>query len=202
MSDLSVQTLRSAVVNEAIASSAFRAELGKDPRAAIEAKFGKLPYSVHVEEEQDNEMALLIPVKTEPLAKGFERFVKGLGERSPTRSEFQAVVIHRFWSDPSFASELRRDPRTAVDKLLQQYGANVPEGMTVRLYEEKQGECLIIVPRPIDASAELSEAELEAVAGGEGALILVTAAVVGAVATVVADRIIPGATDEFANTLE
>jgi hypothetical protein len=66
----------------------------------------------------------------------------------------------------------------------------VPEGATVKLYEEQPGESLIVVPRPLDTAAELSDAELEAVAGGEGAVIIVVGAVVGAVATVIADKII------------
>ena len=191
MSDMSAQALRSAVVNEVIANAEFRNELGKNVAQAIEAKFGKQPLPVRIVEEQDHEMSLLIPTRTDQIAQSFEQFVKDLGERSPTRGEFEIVLVHRAWSDAAFLADLRSDARAAVSGLLQKYGASVPEGMTVRLYEENAGECLIVVPRPADVHAELTEAELEAVAGGEGVAILVTAAVVGAVATVIADRIIP-----------
>lgn len=194
MSDMSAQALRTAVVNEVIANADFRTELAKDATTAIEQKFGKQPVTVHIEEEQDNEMSVLIPARTDQLAQSFDQFVKDLGERSPTRSEFEVVLVQRVWSDSTFANELRQDARTAINSLLQKYGTSVPEGMTLRVYEEKPGECLIVVPRPAAMDAELSEAELEAVAGGEGVAILITAsvagAVVGSIATVVADRII------------
>lgn len=195
MSEMSAQALRSAVVNEAIANADFRAALAKDATAAIEEKFGKQPAAIHLAEEQDNEMSLLIPAKTDQLAQSFERFVKDLGERSPTRSEFEVVLVHRMWNDSAFATQLRQDARAALNDLLQKYGTSVPEGMTLRVYEEQPGECLIVIPRPVALDAELSEAELEAVAGGEGVALVITGAVVGAVAgsiaTVIADRIVP-----------
>ena len=196
MSDMSAQALRSSVVNEVIANAEFRSQLGKNVAQAIEAKFGKQPLPVRIVEEQDHEMSLLIPTRTDQLAQTFEQFVKDLGERSPTRGEFEIVLVHRAWSDEAFLADLRGDARAAVSGLLQKYGASVPEGMAVRLYEENAGECLIVVPRPADVHAELTEVELEAVAGGEGVAILVTAAVVGAVATVIADRILADSTFE------
>lgn len=193
MPEMSQQALRSAVVNEVIANAAFRDELAKDATRAIEAKFGKQPMAIRVVEEQDNELSILIPAQTEQLAQSFERFVKDLGERSPTVGEFEVVLVHSAWSDDALLADLRRDARAAVDRLLQKYGASVPEGMTVRFYEEQAGECLIVIPRPVEFN-ELTEAELEAVAGGEGVAIMITAglatAVAGAVATVIADRII------------
>jgi len=189
MPNMSAQALRTAVVNAAISDATFLKELGKDAAKAIETRFGAQTVKPQVHFEKENELTFLIPQKTEKLEQAIQRAVTEIGDRSPTRGEFDTLVISRAWTDPAFLGELRRDTRTAIASALQKYGASVPEGSAVRLYEEQPGECVIVVPRPVDVGAQLSDAELEAVAGGE---LAATAAiiVVGAVATVIADKII------------
>jgi hypothetical protein len=193
MASLSSQALRTVVFNDVIADAAFRAELAKDPSRAVEAKFGKQELAMRVITENENEMSFLIPEKTEQLAQSFARIVADVGERSPTRGEFEVMVVNKAWNDPAFMAELRSDPRVAIASVLQKFGAVVPERTTVHLYEERKGECVVVIPRPVDASAELSEAELEAVAGGEAIIIAITitGAVVGGIVTVIAEKIIP-----------
>ena len=189
MPNMSAQALRTAVVNAAISDASFLKALGEDGGKAIEARFGAQSVKAQVHFEKENELTFLIPQKTDKLAQAIDRAVSEIGSRTPTRGEFDTLLIHKAWSDGSFLSQLRSDPSNTVSSALKKYGANVPENSKVQLYEEKAGECVIVVPRPVDTGAQLSDAELEAVAGGE---LVATAAiiVVGAVATVIADKII------------
>lgn len=190
MPAMSSQALRTAVINAVTSDAAFRENLAKDATKAITARFGQQSLSTRVFFEQPNDLTFLIPAKTDKLAQAIGRVADSIGSRTPTRGEFEALVVHRAWNDAAFLSALRSDAKSTIDAELAKCGASVPQGASVVVYEEQPNECLISVPRPVDAGAELSEAELEAVAGGEGAVILVTAAVVGAVATVIADKII------------
>jgi len=188
MEKMSAQSLRMSVVNLAMSDPAYRNELIKDKAKAVTARFGDQPFKVRVETEGEKEFAILIPQKTDQLSKALDRIVRELGDRSPTRSEFDVLVVHRAWTDPAFLTKLRSNPRAAVTEELGKYNANLPQDATVRFYEEQPGECLIVVPPAAD-KAELSKEELELVAGGNIALI--AGAVVGAIAGKVVDKIWP-----------
>jgi hypothetical protein len=184
MQNMSAQALRMAVVNAAATDATFRAELAKDPEKAIRARFGDQALKLRVHFEGENEVPVLIPDKTERLARSVEHVAKDVGDRSPTRGEFEAVIIHRAWSDPAFLLKLKSSPLSAVNELLKTYQSNVPAGANVRVYEEHKGECVVVVPRA-DSRTELTEAELQEVAGGIPPLI--AGAIVGAIASKVVD---------------
>jgi hypothetical protein len=180
MANLSAQALRTAVIQAYTSDADFAAELAKDPGKAIQTRFGEQSLALRVEFEKEKELSLVIPQKTEKLAQAIARTVGELGERPPTRGEFETTIVHQAWTDPAFLADLRTNTRATLDAALKKHGVHVPESLEVKLYEEQPGECLIVIPRPANAAgAELSDAELEAVAGGEAALI--AGAIVGAV---------------------
>lgn len=77
------------------------------------------------------------------------------------RKEY-AKVIAKAWVDEEFKKRLIDDPAA----VLKENGIEMPEGMTVRLVEGKENEILVRLPsRPPDSS-ELSDEDLEKVAGG------------------------------------
>lgn len=200
MPSMSAQALRMAVINTATSDAVFRAKLVTEGAKAITEKFGDQALAITLAFEGEGELPFLIPEKSEKLSHSIDRVLDELGDRSPTRGEFEAVIIKRAWNDPAFLGQLRANPRTAIDEGLRKYGASVPEGVTVKLYEELAGQCVIIIPRPLDAGAELSDAELEAVAGGEGVVVAVVGAVAGAVAGAIATKIVDEIwADEVAN---
>ena len=84
------------------------------------------------------------------------------GKEKRSRRDVEAQLIAKAWADEAFVEELRTDPRAAVEKEL---GVPLPEGVTVEVHEEKPEHRvlhLVIPPKPV----ELSEEELDAVAGG------------------------------------
>jgi len=76
-----------------------------------------------------------------------------------TDNEF-AKIIAKAWRDPAFKAELIANPAAA----LKAEGIDVPAGMTVTVLENTDKQFhLVLPPAP---SGELSEDDLEAVAGG------------------------------------
>jgi hypothetical protein len=168
MPSTSSQALRTAVVQGVLSDPAFQKELQEDAAKAIETRFGRQPYRVKVVRETETELSVLIPHKTPSFARTIERTVRDIGERPPTRGQFEAVIVHRAWNDPAFLQLLQTDPRAAMDSELKKHGSGVPEGRSVKVYVEQPNECVIVVPRAtMRDAAELTDAELEAVAGGE-----------------------------------
>ena len=70
-------------------------------------------------------------------------------------------VVTRAWTDPTFRAQLLADPHVA----LAGQGVVVPPGVTVKIVENTDKVVHMILPRPLDRE-ELSEAELDKVAGG------------------------------------
>jgi len=191
MQTMSAQALRMAVVNAASNDPTFLTALANDGAKAVTAKFGNQPLNVQVSLESPSELPILIPEKTDKLARSLAHIAKEVGDRKPTRSEFEAIVINKAWTDASFLKELRANPQATIDGALKKYETGgLPLGVTVRLFEEKPGDCLIVLPVPT-TSAELSDAQLEAVAGGIiGVDDLIVGAIVGAIAGEVVHQIL------------
>jgi hypothetical protein len=180
---MSTQALRAAVIQAAVSDAAFRAELEQDAVKAIQARFGVQSYSIQPIFEKEDELPFLIPDKTEQLVRSLERSVKDMGDRKPTRGQFEALLVLRAWNDAAFMAQLQSDARATLSAELARYDSRVPERKGVRVHVEQPGQCLIVIPRPAQASAseELSETELEAVAGGEGIVAIAVVTVVGGV---------------------
>ncbi len=81
------------------------------------------------------------------------------------RSEVERTLVQRSLEDDSFRQRLLDDPKGTVE---QELGSRLPEGVEVRVVEESAQTIYLVLP---SASAEgeggeLSDEELEAVAGG------------------------------------
>jgi len=83
------------------------------------------------------------------------------------RAEMERRLIQRSLEDEDFRRRLLEDPKSAVELEL---GTQLPEGVEVRAVEETANTIYLVLPSdsPIGEDDELSERELEAMAGGEG----------------------------------
>jgi hypothetical protein len=77
----------------------------------------------------------------------------------PTRSEVEAMIAERIAADPAFRETLLADPRGGLSEIV---GFDIPETVHVVLHEESLTQIHLTIP----SSADLSEADLELVAGG------------------------------------
>jgi hypothetical protein len=77
----------------------------------------------------------------------------------PTRSEVEAIIAERIAADPAFRDTLLADPRTVLSEMV---SFDIPKGVQVVLHEESLTQIHLTIP----SSEQLSEADLELVAGG------------------------------------
>ena len=88
-----------------------------------------------------------------------------MGEASG-RTEMERRLVERSLQDDTFRRRLLEDPRAAVEEEL---GTRLPEGVRVVAVEETPDTIYLVLPGaspPGGEGGELSDGELEAVAGG------------------------------------
>ena len=95
-----------------------------------------------------------------------------------TRHEIEAKIARRAWADEAFRAEFLADPAAAFVKY-----AGVPAARLPRLvvHEEQPGTWHIVLPARPAATGELSDEELEKVAGGTDLVATISVAIVTAV---------------------
>jgi len=88
-----------------------------------------------------------------------------MAEQPTTAEDLQARLIARAWEDDEFKQALLDDPKSAIADEL---GVELPGDLEIQVVEENPNMiCLVLPVRPETArDPELSEEELEAVAGG------------------------------------
>src|ERR1700678_1464408 len=93
-----------------------------------------------------------------------------------TRHDLEAKIVKHSWQDEAFRKEFIADPAGAFVKYLSLPAAALPK---IVVHEEAAGSWHIVLPaKPVNTS-ELSEAELEKVAGGATpSVVSVTTAIV------------------------
>jgi hypothetical protein len=83
-----------------------------------------------------------------------------------SRAEMERGLIDRSLQDEDFRQRLLAEPRAAIE---QELGIRVPESVEVRVVEESADTIYLVLPSasPLGQGGEISDQELDAVAGGE-----------------------------------
>jgi hypothetical protein len=98
-----------------------------------------------------------------------------------TRHNLEAKLVKRCWEDEAFRKEFAADPAGTFTKYLEVPAASLPK---ILVHEEEPGSWYIVLPAKPANAGQLSEAELEKVAGGVTPTVVATAVLVsGAVAS-------------------
>lgn len=163
----------SEVVGRATTDAAFRAELLKDPRNVLVRAGVPLPAGVSVQAFANDARTFHAALPT-PQNKEMLAFVR-------TASPLAAKVYERAWSDAAFKQRLMTQPRQAF---IEATGVTPPASLNLVAHEDTPQLLNVVVPHTPPAG-ELSDADLEQVAGGKG--------VIGAIAPGTGGGITPGA---------
>jgi len=83
------------------------------------------------------------------------------------RKELEQRVIQKSQEDSAFRASLLADPKAAIE---QELGTSLPAGVQVSVVEESSNAFYLVIPQASQGGAggELSDQDLEAVAGGWG----------------------------------
>jgi hypothetical protein len=95
-------------------------------------------------------------------------------EQTPvlTRHDLEAQIVKRCWQDEGFRKEFTADPAGAFVKYLEVPAASLPH---ISVHQEDSGSWHIVLPAKPAEPGELSEQDLEKVAGGTTPASLVSA---------------------------
>ena len=80
-----------------------------------------------------------------------------------TRGEMQDLLIKFSSQNPEYRSALMRNPKGVVQE---QFQMQLPEEMNVEVLEESPEKVYVVLPYMVQEGAELSNSDLEALAGG------------------------------------
>jgi hypothetical protein len=142
------------LIDKALNDESFRAKAKKDPKAALESIGAKIPagVSVKIYSNGPSEIHTVLPEKAD---------VTALKKVDPNA----AKVFEKAWSDAKFKAELLKNPTQAIKAAT---NAKLPAGLKIVVHENTAKEMNFVLPYVPPKSGELSDADLEMVAGGKG----------------------------------
>nr|QIZ85988.1 proteusin family (NHLP leader peptide) precursor [Oscillatoria sp. PCC 6602] len=80
-----------------------------------------------------------------------------------TRKEAEEQLAIKALKDPSFRAKLKANPKAVI---AEEFNTQVPDDLTIEVVEETATKMYLVLPAPEAVEEELSEEQLEAVAGG------------------------------------
>src|SRR5580700_5016790 len=89
-----------------------------------------------------------------------------------TKHQLQANLIEKCWKDPEFRAEVLKDPKGMLEAFL---GKSLPADFQVHVHEEDAKTLHLALPPLPSLNTELSDEELERLAGGTELVLALTA---------------------------
>ena len=144
------------IVAKAWRDEAFKAQLIADPTEVFREYGVAVPEGVEVKmvENTDKVVHFSLPP---PQQMSDEDLEKAFGEE-----EAYVKIIKKAWSDENFKAELLANPAT----VLKDGGVQMPDGVEVKMFEATDKLVHFIIPCPSTDDGELSDEDLDKVAGG------------------------------------
>jgi hypothetical protein len=85
-----------------------------------------------------------------------------------TRGQLWDKIVEQAQKNPKYYDLLMSDPRLLMEK---QLGMSIPANVNIKVVEETPDTYYIVLPHIVREGAELSDSDLENVAGGKGSAI-------------------------------
>lgn len=146
------------IVARASADPAFRADFKKDPKAVFARAGLALPAGMAVKVFENDAKTFHAVL---PMPEG-DKILAAVRKANP----MAAKVYEKAWKDAAFKTRLMTQPRQAFQEAT---GVNPPAGMNLVSHEDTAQTLNVVIPfMPKDG--ELSDVDLENVAGGKGSV--------------------------------
>jgi hypothetical protein len=155
--------------------NAFRQRLVSQPKQVLGEYLGA-PIPANVKVLSHENTASVVNVVIDP-----SRFAEL--DALPNKGGKLGQAVKRAYQDPTYRHQLESNPHDTVKELT---GIDMPPGMHLAVYENTPTSIHLIVPPQYDPSGELSDAQLEMVAGGRSSRTQSTVNTIGTVVGAVA----------------
>ncbi len=86
-----------------------------------------------------------------------------MSEATKTRNDVEKELVLKAWEDEEFKQRLVSDPKAAITEM---FGVEIPDAIDVKVVEEDLQTLYVRLPMKPVTEDELTDEQLEAVAGG------------------------------------
>lgn len=139
---------------------AFKQELLNNPKAVLSKEGAKIPEGLEIKALEDtvNNRYIVLPSRNDMTADEYEEMSKQLTQAEDGLSQ----LMGRAMQDEAFKQQLLSNTKAVLEKEL---GEKMPENLELKILEQTDNTRYIVLPMNAE-SEELSDEELESVAGG------------------------------------